>query len=298
VSVVCGEVSTDKLVSAIQSAQNPDGGWGYKSRSSWTEPTAFALLALASSGTLSDPFLRGARWLERTQRADGGWAPHSSVSKSTWVTAPAVLALSEMERTRNIQPAVGWLLGQTGEESSIADRIRRVLLGQRMETGEGTSGWPWLEGTAGWVMPTALTILALEKAELRGWATGTRERVQQGREFLLARICGDGGWNYGASQALGYQANSYPDTTGMALLALHGSTSVKVKEAVDKAEGQLTACHSAQTLCWLWMGLAAHGRRPAVAGDCQLETVTLLDLALVVLARAAGEGRARVWGAA
>ena len=234
--VVCVGVSTAELVSAIQSAQNADGGWGYSGRSSWTEPTAFALLALASADSLSDHFLQGARWLERTQRADGGWAPHSSVSASTWVTAPAVLALCETKGPRNVRPAVSWLLSQTGEESTLVDRIRRALLRERMENGEGTTGWPWLAGTAGWVMPTALTILALEKAELRGQATGTRQRVQQGREFLLARICQDGGWNYGAAQALGYQANAYPDTTGMALLALHGSPSAKVREAVLTGE--------------------------------------------------------------
>ena len=295
--VVCARISTAELVSAIQSAQNADGGWGYSGRSSWTEPTAFALLALSSAGNLSDHFLQGARWLERTHRADGGWAPHSSVTTSTWVTAPAVLALCETKRSRHVQPAVGWLLSQTGEESTLVDRIRRALLRQPIENGEGTTGWPWLAGTAGWVMPTALTILALEKAELRGQATGTRPRVQQGREFLLARVCRDGGWNYGAAQALGYQANSYADTTGMALLALHGSSSAKVQKAVETGEKQLPGCRSPQTLCWLSMGLAAQGRKTAVEADCRLDRSRVLDLSLVLLARAAEVGQARVWGA-
>ncbi|HLK47436.1 MAG TPA: prenyltransferase/squalene oxidase repeat-containing protein [Bryobacteraceae bacterium] len=295
--VICAETPTAELISAIQSAQNPDGGWGYTGRSSWTEPTAFALLALASGGSLSNPFLQGARWLEQTQRADGGWAPHTSVNISTWVTAPALLALLETDRARSLQSAVNWLLSQTGEESTLVDRIRRAVLGQRLEYGQETTGWPWLAGTAGWVMPTALSLLALEKAELRGRASGTRSRAQQGREFLLARICEDGGWNYGAFQALGYQANSYPDTTGMALLALHGSSSAKVKNAADLAEKQLPNCRSAQTLCWLRMGLAAQGRSPAGAVDCPRDRGKLLDLALVVLTRATEDGRARIWGA-
>ena len=295
--MVCEGISTAELLSVLRSAQNRDGGWGYTGRSSWTEPTAFALLALASVGSPTDSFLEGVRWLARTQRGDGGWAPHPSVAKSTWVTAAAVLALAETDRPKTIQPAVAWLLRQTGEESSLADRHRRLLIGQRMEVGEGTSGWPWLAGTAAWVMPTALTILALEKAELRGRASGTGERAQQGREFLLARICQDGGWNYGASQSLGYQANSYPDTTGMALLALHGSPSPAVKAAADKAEQQVSNCRSAETLCWLRMGLAAQGKRPAAAGDCRIENAKLLDVALIILARAADEGHARVWGA-
>lgn len=293
---LCAAFSTGELVRAIGDAQNPDGGWGYRGRSSWTEPTSFALLALAASGSLSQPFQEGIRWLANTQRSEGGWAPHPSVSQCTWVTAPAVLALSEAGRPPNIQPAVAWLLRQTGEESSWADRLRRILLGTRLPVGEGTTGWPWLAGTAGWVMPTALTILALEKAGLHGQAAATRERVHEGRRFLLARICEDGGWNYGASQSLGYQANSYPDTTGMALLALHGSQSPQIRGALAKAEAQLSDCHSAQTLCWLRMGLAVHGRRSPEAGDCRLQDADLLDRTLVLLARATEQGRASVWG--
>lgn len=295
---LCGGVSTAELIASIGSAQNADGGWGYTGRSSWTEPTAFALLALSASGALSERSRQGFRWLARTERREGGWAPVPSVSESTWVTAPAVLALAETESAHNLQPAVDWLLRQTGEESTLVDRVRRVLLGTKMEVGEGTSGWPWLAGTAGWVMPTALTILALEKAQRRGHAAGTQKRVQQGREFLLARICDDGGWNYGASQALGYQAHSYPDTTGMALLALHGSSSPKVTAALAKAQEQVGLCRSAQTLCWLYMGLAAHGRRPSAdTGNCRLDNPNLIDRALVLLARAAEQSRPSVWGA-
>jgi hypothetical protein len=295
---LCAGISTAGLVSLIGSAQNPDGGWGYRGGSSWTEATAFALLALSAAHSRAEPFQRGVQWLVKTQRVDGGWAPHAGVLVSTWVTAPAVLALTEADRAGNLPAAVAWLLRQTGEESTLTDRLRSLLLGIRMEAGEGTRGWPWLAGTAGWVMPTALTILALEKAELLRRATGTRERVQQGYEFLLERTCADGGWNYGAAQALGYQANSYPDTTGMALLALHGVRSPKITAALAKAESQLPQCHSAQTLCWLRIGLAAHGQKLPQAGDCSLESAGLLDRALVLLARAADEQHLSVWGAA
>ncbi|MBZ5577213.1 MAG: hypothetical protein LAP40_11695 [Acidobacteriia bacterium] len=295
---VCPGIATGELITSIQAAQNPDGGWGYQGRSSWSEPTAFALLALAATHSTSIHFERGLGWLRSTQRADGGWAPHPSVAESTWVTAVAVLALCEADDGGSVLgPAVAWLQRQSGEESTLTDRLRRLLLGARMEAGEGTKGWPWLAGTAGWVMPTALTILALEKAERRAGSAGARARIQQGRDFLLARICRDGGWNYGGVQALGFSANSYPDTTGMALLALHGVESPVVRMAVEKAAKQWPECHSAQTACWLHLGLEAHGMRPATAGDCRLENANLLDRALVALARAPEEGGAKVWGA-
>ena len=293
---MCPGVETSALIASILSAQNSDGGWGYHGRSSWCEPTAFALLALSATRSAPDRFQRGVRWLRSTQRSDGGWAPHPSVPESTWVTAMAVLALCETDSGPELKPAIEWLQRQTGEESSLADRLRRLLLGARMEVGEGTRGWPWFPGTAGWVMPTALTILALEKAGLRRSAAQTQARIRQGREFLVARICQDGGWNYGGAQALGFSASSYPDTTGVALLALHGVQSPLIRTAVDKAAERWPQCHSAQTACWLRLGLAAHGRRPAGAGDCRLENANLLDRALVVLARAPEEGGAAVWG--
>jgi hypothetical protein len=237
------------------------------------------------------------RWLNSQQRSDGGWGPHPSVAASTWVTAPAVLALLEGNDTKPIGPALAWLNRQKGEESSLVDRVRRVLLGARMEAGEGTEGWPWLPGTAGWVMPTSLTILALEKAELRGQSKEGSGRIGQGRNFLLARICRDGGWNYGGPSALGFSANSYPDTTGMALLALHSAQSAEMQTALTKAEQQLPQCHSAQTWCWLSLGLAAHGKQTAAANNCSFQPGTLLDRALLLLARAAETGGKRVWGA-
>ena len=294
---VCPDTETAELLASIESAQNPDGGWGYHGGNSWCEPTAFALLALAAARSTSDSFQRGLRWLRVTQRADGGWAPQPAISPSTWVTAPAVLALCEDDASPAIEKGVAWLQRQTGEESTLTDRLRRLLLGARMESGEGTHGWPWLPGTAGWVMPTAVTILALEKAALRHRIPGSQDRIRQGREFLLARICQDGGWNYGSTQALGFSASSYPDTTGMALLALHDDASPAVGAAVSKAAEQWPRCRSAQTVCWLRMGLEAHGVRPPNAGSCSLDDATVLDRALVILARAPEESGARVWGA-
>ena len=72
--------------------QNADGGWSYHRGGSWAEPTCYAILALAASGASHTAEVRrGAEWLRRCQRADGGLAPRESVPESTWLTALALL---------------------------------------------------------------------------------------------------------------------------------------------------------------------------------------------------------------
>ena len=284
-------------ISFLLSAQNPDGGWGYKKGSSWTEPTAFALLALRAAHPDAPAFRQGIDWLLGTQRRDGGWSPQPAIDQSTWVTSLAILVLADGSHAARMQPARAWLESQTGQESTFLSRVRRMLLGQKLEVGEGTHGWSWFPGTAAWVMPTAIGILALEKIAAHGAAAGLSERIELGREFLLARICRDGGWNHGSSRALGYEANSYAETTGVALLALHGAHSPRLGPALDKAEEQLAHCRSAQGQSWLRMGLMAHGRKPAAAPEAIADEGSVLDRALVALADAAADRGRHIWGA-
>ena len=166
-------------------------------------------------------------------------------------------------------------------------------------------GWAWYPGTAAWVGPTAISVLALEKIEkLRGQADSAdlKKRVQQGRNFLLARRCRDGGWNHGSTRALGYDSDSYPETTGMALLSLHGTSGPEVTEGLARGERHLAVCQSSEAASWLRLGLGAHGRTalaPAAKHTSQAEDgVTtlpmhggLMEIALAALADVAQAGR-------
>src|SRR5271156_4197914 len=106
--------------------QNPDGGWSYhRGGSSWTEPTCYALLALAADGrSVSEAAQRGVRWLAERQRSDGGWAPRPGVEESTWVTALVFFLPRGMARGVDHDRAAAWLLAQTGRESSFVERLR------------------------------------------------------------------------------------------------------------------------------------------------------------------------------
>jgi hypothetical protein len=108
---------------------------------------------------------------------------------------------------------------------------------------------------------------------------------------LRARVCHDGGWNHGSSRALGYDSDSYPETTGLALAALHGVASSEVTAGIAAAKKHLAECRSLNGLAWLTIGLLAHGTGvPAEVLD-RAPCRDTLDAAMFLLASAAIGGK-------
>ena len=281
--------SRSGALSSLLAAQNSDGGWGYRGGVSWTEPTAYALLALGSEVTAAENVARGKRWLSGLQRTDGGWPPCASVNQSTWVTALASLA-SPGEAGVAGQRACQWLLEQTGRESGVLERLRQGLLGVKAYQDLRYDGWPWFPGTAAWVAPTALTILALEKAARQGLGPNPAKRLESGRFYLWSRVCRDGGWNHGSTRALGYDSDSYPETTGVALLGLHGASAPELSAAIAAAERHLSTCRSVEGVSWLRLGLLAQSRPLPVATPDLPPCRGVMDNALWLLADRAASG--------
>ncbi len=283
------------LMAAVASAQNPDGGWGYSGPVSWTEPTALAVLACLAAQAEPRCVQRALGLLRRLRRSDGGWPPTAGGGQSTGGTALAVLALDRAGALAGDPRPLQWLLRQTGRDSAWVTRIREFMLGVRGEYAGRDPGWPWFPGTAAWVVPTAMTILALRAWPDPGVQPQVNERIESGRKFLLARVCRDGGWNHGSSRALGYESDSYPETTGIALLALRGVDAPEVSRAVERARRHLRDCRSPSGAAWLQLGLLAHGESPSdlrasVRSDCY-PCRGLLDVALALIVESAYQGR-------
>jgi len=278
-------------LASITRLQNHDGGWPYrKGGSSWTEPTVLVLLAQSVESGDAQSTERGIAWLRASQRQDGGWSPCPSVAQSTWVTSmAALLPAGQLGHTFHAN-AIQWLMEQTGEETSLAYRLRNRLLGVSPGPGETHDGWPFFPGAAAWVTPTAFAVLALEKAQRSQRVVAVEQRISEAREFLLDRICADGGWNYGRSNVLGVDAPSYPETTGQALLALHLVPTAKLDRALAAAQHEVRACRSSEAMSWLQLGLEAHGVHLAPP-ERKLECRSIMDSALKVLADAALQGR-------
>ncbi len=271
-------------IAIVVSKQNPDGGWPYVRGVSWTEPTVYAVLALLAAGEI-EPAKRGLNWLVARQRPDGGWPPQAGVDESTWVTSLVAMLPPEHLGPGNHARAIAWLLATQGQESTASYRLRQWLLGSVRMPEQEFPGWPWIPGAAAWVGPTSLAILALDKEARRKPTAAIGERLMEGRQFLLARTCHEGGWNHGSVRALGYESKPYPETTGMALAALRGVRAPEVDRGLRVAQGFLAVCRSADALNWLRLGLLAHGRlQPGFTPAMPVAYRTLPEMSLALLA--------------
>lgn len=249
-------------IDALVSKQNSDGGWPYVRGGSWTEPTVYAVMALLAAGQMESA-RRGLQWVRGTRRPDGGWPPRAGIDESSWVTGLVALLPPDELGAELHDRAIQWLLGTQGKETTRIYRMREWLLGTPRAPEQEFAGWPWVPGTAAWVGPTSIAILALNNAEQRRPTAAVHHRIQEGQKFLLVRMCKSGGWNHGSSNALGYGANPYPETTGMALAALRGVQHPKVQQAIVMAQRFLSECRTADAMNWLRVGLRAHDQLPA-----------------------------------
>jgi hypothetical protein len=276
--------------------QNPDGGWPYVRGASWTEPTVYAILAMLAGGE-KDRAAAGIGWLRRVARADGGYAPQARVAESNWVTALVALLPADQLGLKAHEGAVGWLLQSTGIESTRVYRLRQWLLGNPQPADQAFPGWPWTAGAGAWVGPTSLAVLALEKAGRERPSKEVARRMAEGRQFLIRRTCQEGGWNHGATHALGYPSGPYPETTGMALAALRGVDTPEVRRSIDVAQRFLTESRSADAINWLGLGLMAHGGMPeGYSRPASIECRTLPESSLALLIGEAQKGRDVLWG--
>jgi hypothetical protein len=281
----------------LVSRQNRDGGWSYIRGVSWTEPTVYAILALIAGGE-TIAAARGLGWLRAQQRSDGGWAPQAGLDESGWVTALVALLPPGQLGAEAHRRAIAWLVRSEGEESTRVYRIRQWMLGTPAQPGNEFAGWPWTQGAAAWVVPTSLAILALDKEQRRNPSREMARRIDEGREYLLRRMCAGGGWNHGSVRALGYESSPYPETTGLALAAMRGLRCREVAESIAVARRFLADCRSADGCNWLRLGLLAHGQLPA--GYCPPREVayrTLIETSVAALVAQAERGADVFWSA-
>lgn len=239
---------------ALRSAQNADGGWGYfLGKESWLEPTAYAALALHGEEASTRAWQLISSW----QQADGSWKPSAKVGISSWATSLCVLiAIARGEWEQPLQKGVTWLLGSSGVESDLLNRIVVALGLVKAERNMTLKGWPWKPDTSSWVEPTSHALVALRKASAKASSKELIERVRIGQKQLLDCRSRDGGWNYGSPEALGVDLPSYPETTALALVGLQGTKGLE--GAFEIADRLARSTPSSLARAWLTIAMRLH----------------------------------------
>ncbi len=274
------------LTSSLLQAQKADGGWSYQGSTSWTEPTALALLALASCSVLSSAYERGCQWLASQQRMDGGWPPNAQVPLSTAVTSHALLALSDLGPKASAHRGIDWMLRHIKPQLTLGERIGSWWQG-RPSAENVMGGSPWFPGTAAWIAPTVMSVLCLADARCKQGRHDLTPIIAQGKQYLLSRRCQGGGWNHGGSRVYSETAPAYPEMTGLALLAFDESELPLVSNDLALAEGMLASPQSGEAQSWLRIALTKHGRSCAAYDANRFPCRTVRETSLRLLADAA-----------
>jgi hypothetical protein len=197
------------LRSALLTARNADGGWGYApGRRSRIEPTCWAALALGHSEGRAPEVQSLRAWTRQNELLLDvpGVPPNNAFNALAALTLlhdPSAAALA--------QPIVTRLLQSKGLRYPQHDALRQD---------NSIQAWSWIDGTASWVEPTAWCLLVLKKVRSQSAGGEVAERIRDGERLLLDRVCRDGGWNYGNSEVYGQALWPYVPTTALALLAM------------------------------------------------------------------------------
>ena len=280
----------------LRANQNPDGGWSYfPGKGSWMEPTTYAMLALYGTG--SDQALdRSWKLVRSWQLPDGSFRPSGEVKDGTWVTALAVtLASIRGVNDLSVHSSVDWLLGVVGAEHNIWTRTGSFLHLIKAKLDVSHEGWPWREGNATWIEPTAHTLVALKKVAGQYRTAEVEKRVRDGEDLVLSRRCTDGGWNYGTPNMLYLDLPSYPETTGLALLGLDGRKEREFTGALDLAERFRGDTKSSLGKAWLQIALRCHGRKVVAPDEAAFASSDVMLASLEALGHP--EGNYKLFGA-
>jgi hypothetical protein len=210
----------------LLSAQNADGGWGFKpGAASRAESTAWALIALLEGEVAPahrEVAARALQYLDESQLADGSWPASPDLREGSWVTSVAGLALFRTDKfTEQLNKAAAWLVRESPGEAGLLHRAVRSVFGKK-NAGQNSSyfGWSWTAGTASWVEPTSYAMLFLRLFPAEKRPAEAERRLRLAEAMLCDRMCPGGGWNCGNPMVYGVPGEPQVTSTVWALLAL------------------------------------------------------------------------------
>ena len=244
------------LAETLRSRQMKSGGWAYfDSVQESLEATCLAELALAPErhANSSEAIL----FLLKSQLSDGGWPAFLGDSEGSWTTALALCTLNSTgDFTAAREKAFRWLYAERGREGHWFWRWKFKTSDRNVRFDPDKYGWPWVTGSASWVIPTAFSIIAIEQFTVCNRSEESEKRIHLGVEMLLDRECVDGGWNSGNSLVYGVPLRPHVEATAIALLALQDEQRIEmVQKSLSWLRQNAASVDSVSSLAWCILSL-------------------------------------------
>jgi len=285
------------LAETLRSRQMKSGGWAYfDSVQESLEATCLAELALAPErhANSSEAIL----FLLKSQLSDGGWPAFLGDSEGSWTTALALCTLNSTgDFTAAREKAFRWLYAERGREGHWFWRWKFKTSDRNVRFDPDKYGWPWVTGSASWVIPTAFSIIAIEQFTVCNRSEESEKRIHLGVEMLLDRECVDGGWNSGNSLVYGVPLRPHVEPTAIALLALQDEQRIEmVQKSLSWLRQNAASVDSVSSLAWCILTLFVYqesveplkNRLATIMGDGR-EVRNNATLATALLALKCGE---------
>ena len=232
------------------------GGWAYFDPVQESlEATCLAELALAperqGNSSAAIPFLL------RSQLSDGGWPAFLGDSDGSWTTA---LALCTLNATGDFavarEKAFRWVYAERGREGHWFWRWKFKTADRNVRFDPDKYGWPWVSGSASWVIPTAFSVIAIKQFTVCNRSEASEKRIHLGVDMLLDRACVDGGWNSGNSVVYGVPLRPHVEATAIALLALQDERrSELIQRSLAWLKKEAASVDSVSSLAWCILSL-------------------------------------------
>ncbi|HXI43445.1 MAG TPA: hypothetical protein VNH83_25920 [Bryobacteraceae bacterium] len=188
----------------------------------------------------------------RSQLSDGGWPAFLGDSEGSWTTALALCTLNATgDFTAAREKAFRWLCAEQGREGHWFWRWKFKTSDRNVRFDPDKYGWPWVTGSASWVIPTAFSIIAIEQFTVCNRSEESEKRIHLGVEMLLDRACVGGGWNSGNSLVYGVPLRPHHEATAIALLALQDEQRTEiVQKSLSGLRQNAASVDSVSSLAW------------------------------------------------
>ena len=192
------------------------------------------------------------QFLLNSQLTDGGWPAFQGDSEASWTTALALCTLTALNETSDARDrALSWLLKERGKEGHWLWRWKFKTVDRNVRFDPDKYGWPWIPGSASWVIPTAFSVIAIKQFTVCNRYASSERRIHLGVEMLLDRACVDGGWNSGNSVVYGVPLRPHVDATAVALLALQDEQRTEmIQKSLSWLRQNAATVDSVSSLAW------------------------------------------------